>query len=596
MSIKVNDKPDEQPTGAAIRKLGFGSSLGLIGATRGSEYTNSIAKTMQEVYANLPTPPKVNVFDREQMSNLAYSCIVVSMPNSNGEVCYHISLLEATGMDPLKASDIVSEATRAMREPNAGARIYTPSDAINGRLNNIILNDLSVQYPGAEFISTDGLVVHAASLEISDLGMRVAAIAFNATHTEAMLSSGELADLNITDAMADSNGSKRNGIKLEYNTYCTTVPNVIGSATRQDFKVDLVEVSQEHAFELNSDSRNRLVSVAGYIDAIREDLPVAAQMGVQPATITRLHPNIVMTNNDTVSPTQGFMLLGVASATVMSRPELWIQSLASIDNKSPNTPGGLNILTNIENGQNGVPLDFSAKSVTTEEHYAALKQMYSLSPIVSYDIEVFGPQAYYSSLLAAAASPSSDSTRLDALDEILEVCNQLTNGHFPSNFSTAEIFATEGLVIPLGYWMDKTGERDIRDIDMAFIANQTGDVNLVNKWGMTSLPRSVTGLDPFLTRVEIINQLIPDAVINGKAVRITFTQRFISELTSAIERAGLIARYETSVVINEQYNTAQFTDYLAAAGLSQATGFAQQGGANHAGLYTNYSTMGQFRY
>lgn len=166
MSIKVNDKPDEQPTGAAIRKLGFGSSLGLIGATRGSEYTNSIAKTMQEVYANLPTPPKVNVFDREQMSNLAYSCIVVSMPNSNGEVCYHISLLEATGMDPLKASDIVSEATRAMREPNAGARIYTPSDAINGRLNNIILNDLSVQYPGAEFISTDGLVVHAASLEI----------------------------------------------------------------------------------------------------------------------------------------------------------------------------------------------------------------------------------------------------------------------------------------------------------------------------------------------------------------------------------------------------------------------------------------------
>jgi len=596
MSVKVNDRNTKPDNRTPIRQIGFGSNPGIISATCGSEYTNAFAKAMQAVYTNLPKPPKMNVFDREQISGLGYSCIVVSMPNSNGEICYHVVLLEVTGLKPLTATQIVDKALQAMKDPNADAHIYTPSDAINERLNDIIIADLSMQYPGADFISTDGLVIHDTSIEINDLGVRAATIAFNAIYTETLLSAGELADLNITDAMEDSRGGKRNGVKLEHNTYATTVPNFVGSATRQDFKIDLVEISYDRTFDLNSDSRSRLVSIAGYIDAIRGDLPVAPQMGVQPLEISRLHPNIVMTNNETVSPTQGFMMLGVAAATVMSRPELWIQSLASIDNKSPNTPGGLNIITNIENGQNGVPLDFSAKSVTTEEHYAALKQMYSLPPIISYDIEIYGPQSYYSSLLSSAATPSGGGIHLDAMNEILEVCNQLTNGQFPSNFSPTDIFATEGLVIPMGSWMDKSGERDIRDIDMAFVANQTGDVNLVNKWGSTSLPRSLTTLDPFLTRVEIINQLIPDAVINGKAVRVTFTQRFISELTSAIERAGLVARYETSVVINEQYNTAQFTDYLAAAGLSQATGFAQQGGANHTGLYTNYSTMGQFRY
>lgn len=587
-------KTTEQKAGAQPKTLGFGSSVGLMGATRGSEYTTAIAKVMQEMYAALTTPPKINIFDRERSPNLAYSCIVVSLPNNIGDICYHISLLEATGMEPLKASDIVAEVTRALREPGANARVYTPSDAINGRLNDIILEELGAADPQASFISTDGLVVHPTNLDVNDLAMRVAAIAYNAIHTEAMLSSGELADLNIATALAESNN--RNAIKFEYNMYSATVPNVVGTPTRQDYKIDLVELANDHTFELNADSRRRLVSVAGYVDAIREDIAIPTHPGLPPVSSTRLHPNIVMTNNDTVSPTQGFMFLGMASATVMSHPEMWLQALGAIDPKSPNSPGGLNIITNIENGQNGVALDFSTKEVTQEEHYAALKQMYSLSPVMSYDIEVFGPQAYYSSLLAAAAAPSAGSTRTDALQEIVDTCVQLTDGRFPADFNINSIFATEGIVIPMGYWMDKAGERDIRDVDMAFIANQTSDINLVNKWGMTSLPSSVTGLDPFLTRVEVIAQLIPDAVINGKAVRVTFTKEFIGLLNASIEAAGLIARYESTVIVNEQYNTAQFTDYLASAGLSQATGFARQGGANNAGMNTSYSTMGSFRY
>jgi len=579
--------------GGRPKSVGFGGDLGLLGATRGSEYTNAISKVMSEMYAALPNAPKVNIFDRERMNNLAYSCIVVSTPNANNDICYHISLLEGTGGDPMTASSIVAEATRAMRDPNQSARIYTPDDAINSRLQTIVLGELVKTY-GADstFISTDGLVVHTSSLEINDLAMRVAAIAYNAVNTEAVLSSGEVADLNLVEAMGESGRSQ---FKLETSLYHTTATGLVGTANRQDFKVGLVEVDHTNSFELNAATERRLASVSGHIEAIREDIPVPVQPGMPPVTTTRLHPNLVLNSIDTVSPTQGFMFLGLAAGSVMSNPELWLQSLASIDAKSPNNPGGLNTITNIENAQGGVGavLDFSSKSVTPDEHYAALKRMYSLSTVLSMDIESFGAQSYHTSLLAAAASPDSSKSRNDALTEIVETCYQMTNGNFPIDFNTNDIFATSGIVIPMGYWMDKSGERDIRDVDMAFVANQTSDVNLVNKWCMTALPRGITGLDPFLTKVEIIAQLIPDAVINGKAVRVTFTNRFIVQLTAAIEACGLSARYESSISVNEQYNTNQFSDYLATAGLSQATGFAHQYANAGNGLYTAYSNMGR---
>jgi len=583
------------------KSVGFGGAgLGLLGATRGAEYTSAIAKVMTEMYANIPNAPKINIFDKERMTNLAYSCIVVSAPAIDS-VVYHITLLEATGTDPMKASDIVAEATRAMREPGQQARIYTPDDAINGNLHNIVLNELANQYHSdTRFVSADGMVVHQSNLDVADLAMRIAAIAYNSVSTEVKLSSGEYADLNVTDAIRESGstGGSRSNFKLETNLYHTTAINIIGAPTRQAFKVDMVEVEHATNFELNADTRRRLVSVSGYIEALRADIPIPTQPGMAPMSVTRLHPNIIMSNNDTVSPTEGFMLLGLAAGTVMSQPELWLQSLASIDAKSTNSPGGLNIITNIENAQNGTGtvLDFSSKSVTSDEHYAALKRMYSQSPLFSYDVESFGPQSYYTSVLAAAAAPEDTQSRFDALSEIIETCVQLTNGNFPSNFPVNEVFATSGIVIPMGYWMDKSGERDIRDVDMAFIANQSGDVNMINKWCMSSLPRNITGHDPFLTKVEIINNFIPDAVINGKAVRVMFANKFIEALTRSIEAAGLSAQYESGLVFTEQYDQSQFDQYLATASLSQASGFAHQyaGGGN--GIYTNYSGMGHNRF
>ena len=310
----------------------------------------------------------------------------------------------------------------------------------------------------------------------------------------------------------------------------------------------------------------------------------------------RLHPNIILTNNDGISPTHGFMLLGLATGTVMSNEDLWLQTFASIDNKSLNNPGALNIITNIEGEQSGVGAvpDLSSKKLSAEELYGILRKMYTLDPIISYDIESFGPQSYYTALLAAGASPDA-AVSSAARKEIIETCVELTNGIFPEDFPQSDIFVSEGVVIPLGKWSDKSGERDIRDVDLAFIANQSGDVNLINKWAMSNLPRRVSGLDPFIARTEVINTLIPDAVINGKAVRVTFTANFLSTLASSVERCGLSARYESGLVINKQYNLTQLTDYLASASL-HGSAFGQRAAAGGNGYYTGYTNMGTMRY
>jgi len=595
MAVTRNPGKNNDGTNAQQQQIGFGSTIPLIGATRGSEYTNNIAKIMTEVLSSCATPPKVSIFDRERLTNLEYSCLVVSALNANNEVCYHISLLEATGNNPMTAGSIVAEATRAIRETNMRANIFTPDDAINGRLHDIVVGELAAHYgPEVEFISAEGLVVHESSLDVNDLAMRVAAVAYNAVSAESKLSTGEFIDLNLGAAVKESGSSD---YRLELNLFNTTANNIMGRPVRQDFKIDLVEVSRNETFEYNADSRRRLVTVGGYIDAIREDVPMPVYPGAAPTVKTELHPNIVISMIDTLSPTEGFMMLAVGAGAAMSNPELWVQSLASIDGSSHNSPGGLNLITNLEGAQGGVgeKMDLSQTAVSTEERYAILKRLYGLSPLMSCDIESYGAQSYFSSVLATAASPDNTQAKNDACLDLIDTCVRLTDGNFDPNFPASELFAVPGIIIPTGYWMDKSGERDIRDIDMAFVANHSGDVNMINQWCMTSLPRSETGLDPFLTRVEIINQIVPDAVIDGKAVRVVFTSRFISELSLAMKACGMNAQYETSVVLSQRYDTSRFTDYLSSASLNGAAGFGRQYSHGGGAQYTPYTGMGYGR-
>jgi hypothetical protein len=285
------------------------------------------------------------------------------------------------------------------------------------------------------------------------------------------------------------------------------------------------------------------------------------------------------------------MLLGLIAGTVMVNSNMW---LACVTPYGKNDTGSLNLYTNLDG--NRTVLELGSKKTTPEEMYSILTQMYSLAPIISFDVPSFGPQTFFTSILSAAASPVASKTKESALRRLIQIAVRLTDTAFPADFPINEIFVNNGVGIPCGVWADKTGERDIRDIDMAFIASQTRDVGMMNQWAVSSLPREVTGRDPFLLKTEIISRLVPDAEIRGKAIRVTFTSKFISTLISAMRAAGLEPRYEPAVLFNEQSSIANLGTYFSQGAMGNIGGFQrfQQNTGNN--WSSNYSYMGNGRY
>lgn len=580
--------------------LGGGKSIGwgtrdimVMNSNLGSEYTLNFAKDVEAVYAKNQLRPKVTILDREKLDGLAYSSIVVSHKHG-ASVSYFIILLSETGREAMKASEITAELSME-RTHNQRPNVFTLDDGIDSRLHEEVIRILAAHYGDVKFVSVDGEIVrrnHSESLPI-----KVASTAFNAVTIDPLIAAGEYEDLNISKAIADT---PNRTLSLESNLLKQVVLNEAEAPLRHDFSVDLVSVDvspQAHSINV-ANSRDTLAKVVGFIDTMPANFTAPAMPGTMPVQTISLHPHIIINSVDVKIPSPGFMMMGLVSSLIMTKPDMWIPAMMPKDAKDYNNVGALNIITNLNNNQNriGEALDLKGKNVTKEKAYGIIKSMCKHTPIVSMDIESFGPQTYYTSLLSVAAQSTNGQAKRAASAELIETAVLLTNGNFPANFNPDNIFANDGIVVPTGTWYDKGGERDIRDIDLAFIANRTQDPELLNAWAFSNLPRQVSGKDPFGTKVDIISKLIPDADISGKATRVTFTTEFITTLANAATAAGFSTRYKASYVFEQASNIGEVGSYLQRAGVSDVTGFASQAMNSGPSYNFGYSNVGYNKY
>ena len=580
--------------------MGFGlNPMFTMAANNGSEYTNKIAKSITEIYKGLPTGerPKVSILDKEVIPGLAYSSIVVSM-SANNIVDYYIIALEATGRSPMTAADIMAEVQSSLMTKGQIPFIYVPGDAIDAVLHEKIRTVLVSEYgEGHTYTSVDGLVVPNVQHEDDQLAVRVASIAFNACKAEKELITGNVRDLNIRVAKQQS---PHTILKLESNLLKQTIKDEVDNPIRSDWQMELNAVdTTNNITSLNlQNAKTTLTRSTGFIDAIPQAIQIPTVPGTPPAQAWRLHPHLIISSNSVYATTPGYTLLGLISSLTMINDNMWVAALMPKDNKKAlRNVGALNIITNIENNANGIGtvLDLSDKAIKPEEAYATIKNMFSEAPVVSYDIEAYGPQTHYSSIFALASQPGNSSAKWDAAKNIVEAAHWLTDGRFPSDYPLSEIFIGSGIMVPVGKWTDKTGERDIRDIDTAFVATQTQDSEMINKWILSGLPEEKTGLDPFTSKIDIISKLIPNAVISGKAVRVTFTANFISTLIEAAVGAGLNANYEPSIKFVETTSLDVLNQYIGNAGINNQASFARQATSTGPTYSTNFSTMGSWR-
>lgn len=594
---KVN--PAAANIGVSANPNKYGSSLSfssnnlhLMSMNQGSDYTNNISDAIKEVFkrANTKFTPVITVLDKESTANIAYSAIVVSLQKGN-VVSYFTILLEGTGRKPLTAGEVAAEWQTAIKVPNSNITVYTTDDAFDNILFGQITSALAVNYGNnVSYVSVDGLILRHAHMDIKLLAQFLAATAYNACAVKHELWESE-EDINIQGFLAEN---KDKTLKIDSTISKAAMKNEIGYPVRCDWLLSLNLIDNKPMVQSINLQNNKinLAMVGGFIDAIPEVINVPSALGMAGAVTQqiRLHPNIVITSTSLNKPTLGNLLLGIATSATMLNPNMWLAPLRLMEGKTGY--GSLNLFTNLENAQNGVGAKYvlDPKKYSVEEIQNILKNMFTLAPVLSMDIESYGANTFISSAFPAGAKGKADANKTAACQLIVKTINWLTSGAFPADFPINEIFNSEGIVIPLGTWNDNKAERDIREIDLAFLASHTDDMNLLNRWITSNVPMSSSGVDPFMTKVDIISKVVPSAEISGKAVRVTFTHKFMSTLMSAVQSSGLTARYEPEVKYMENNNISIMSSFLANAGLSNVNGFgyeAIQSGPNYRTAYTS---------
>lgn len=578
------------------RSLSFGDKRGgFMQSSGGSEYTHTIAKTLTKVYenANVSVLPTVSTLDKEILPTLSYSCVFVSM-KLNNEISYYIILLEKTGRAPLEAQSMMAELNNAQRQPGSFPSIYTTDDAINTILHNEIIAALQDNYGNMKIKSADGIVLPAEHDNIEDLAPMLAKLAYDACILTLNIgSNGAVDDLDMVVAIDKFKSQNNKKIRYESIMSRQIRNNALNKPVRSDWTIDLTLVdTSAYAQSLNMENTKSVITrTSGFVDALPEEVILPQAPGVYNNQIIKsiqCRPHIIVTSNSAESPTIGYMLLGLISSLVMTKREMWLGALRPTDPK--NHVGALNVITKIDDGE-GAKLDLTNKKYSMEEVYAVISRMFPLEPVISVDIESFGPQSFYMSALTAASQSSNILARENASKMIIQTAHHLTHGLFPIDFNPNEIFAHDSILVPMGTWSDKTGIKDIREIDLAFIASHIDDINIINKWILSNVSSNVSGQDPFLSKVDVISKIIPSARVTGKATRCTFNAKFINMLSSAVIQAGLRVDYEAEIKFTENANLSVLSSCFNTAGIGgNVTGFAReaiQTGPNYNTPYTH---------
>ena len=596
------------------KSLGFfNGDVKLMSSNKATDYATSITSIIKDAYKGVEDGGKIQVtlLDKDVMTGLEYSYIVVSRKNAN--INYFVVVLEATGRKPMTASEIINEFNTAIRSKQGSRNLFTTGDAINGVLRGLITEMLAKHYAvnnvpadQSTIIAADGLIVPYSVDDVELVARNVAAIAFNALNVISVLDNPTVSDVNIHEGNAETNNAILNIVS---SVNKSTSIDEMGTPIRADWKIEMGVQQQNtqynnlnYAEELNKGGVNNvLTKTCGFVEAYPEEVRTPLPNGNEIREI-RFHPHIIVTDIATAKPTIGFMMLGLLSSLVMTNRDMWLASV--MPDGSKYHAGYLNRLSDIEGNGSADVLDFEATSkggkerkYAPEKVYSIVNEMFRLSPVVSMDIPDYGPHTYYTSVLSAAASGNNKPNTIGAIRTLIETVNVLTNGEFPTNFDINSVFAHEGIMVPLGIWRDKTGtRRDIRDIDLTMICKEENDPEVIKNWITSSAPARITNMDPYLTKVDVISRIIPNAEITGRGVRVTFTSTFIETLVAAAMRAGFAVRYEPEMKLLEQNNLSITSGLLNNAVLNNVSGFARQNVVMGPNFNTSWVNSGYGRF
>lgn len=600
----VNVGGNQEPIQPSFGAKGLGGSgfdmLGglLLSGVNNSALTTAVVKNIKEVFTKYELESKgfsIIPLDREAITSLAYSCVVITKPykgknDAKTYAPYYILVLEGTGNKNMTAGQIKNEIDSAIKL-NKKPNIWMADLAVDKYLLNIVRDAIKGKL-GSDVIpySLDGLVVpahHSATLEV--LCEKLAIAATDTIIANEVIVTSARKDINLATAIADNSSIKA---EITLNTNGIAYHNLLDKPISADAIVELVEVKNQNQTlqTLNvPDSRFKLGQVAVKLEFVPEQIQKPVPGGS--ITAMRLRPHVVITNVE-CHPTTGFLMLMIRAGALITQQNTWVALAAN--NKHL---GALNILTNLEGDPSGYgqPYDFTRKDLTPDAIQDIVRKMCEgLDPIISIDIDKFGPTTSLGTILTQAANGESPAAKTSALGSLVKAISGLTNGLF-ANFDPNNIFSAVASV-PSGTYGSKAGERDIRDLDNAFIAATTKDIVKITKATFCKIPKAHSGTDPMTASVEFIASVVDEAEIAGRTYRLTFNGGFIAELINKTSAVGLNLAFEPLIrqsnnlsldMMNNVYGNASVRGDMG--GIAMNVG----GMTNNYAIY-DYSRMGRY--
>lgn len=566
VKTKVGANTSEENVGMgreqAGRSLGFFPlNNKLINGNNTDASTVELAKQLKTVIAQTNDENvNIHVFTRSNYPALTYSNIVVTLLK-NKDLFYYDILLEGTNPHDTSVSTLVESI-----KTNKPA--FIASDAINEELHRIVLSvinktgDLNVH-------NMDGIIIPTGTEFNETVVNDIAANAYNTLAMAAMLNSNEISDLNISRAMAQTNGY------LALKDYSLTAPHIdaLGKEKKVNWGVELTAYTKGNNNVPNTlEGASHISTVKGYINYIPEDKQIQVP-GMLPTTKTMFHPQLILNVFDVVVPSLGYVLMSLATSVVLAKDDNWIKPV--IDTLQNTDIGVLNKVANINNVIDKAPGAIKVASLNKlEDKVAAIKKLVPLEPILCMDISAFSDNSVLLSPIAAAAEGSQE-----AVDYINKTAMMLCNGKFES-VNRSEMFAMSPIVIPEGEWVNNKGvQKTFDDIDTPYILSVGGTAaqKLAVDYISTELGKSP---NPFVDRLELINNLGINGKVTGKKMRVTFSNIFLNNLLNGLIASGFVPRFESSEIINKPTGFGFTANTFSSATMSDIAAFPTYGTGN----------------
>ena len=511
---------------------------------------------------NRPTLDGVKFFLVDQdLMDVDYSGIVVAFPYvlDTGEkvVSVHTLIIE-DNEDPAPPAEF----------PGPNGVVYyvpqTPGDSYNSvyyeRVRSIVRSSFDPNV--YHYVDAHASVVYTEvnpdnDIEVDEILRYVA----NALIGSISLSTGRNGDEGLIQFINENRGALKASLALQPGA---NVRQPDGLMARSDYAVTTSVENLDGRKGRNRKGQLQLSTVSGFVDLtyIEPDplslQPVVDAMGrlIPPPPpkyyqATAIITNISSPNRQTIST----VFTGLANATILSENSLFLELFrpqrgvkGDMDIRDIGAVGyDLPFLTEDKKRRK---IDTKSKEFIDNQGFERLVTSI-ISPKLAFAIDIpeVGPLSWMLVLLRDAAGARGEAIRLQAQNQIVQICNSLSNGRFSSYYHNESIIESAHRRVILGVFTEAETQRkvDLRTVDYLAILNEFGTLEdavlLYDKAANDTR-------EPDAKRIHDMVGLLSEAVFNshdirvrGYAQRMFFTGAFIKAFTTAMRESGCAATF-----------------------------------------------------